>query len=270
MNVYFLMLSTRREKIIRLNHTQRIRIHILTEFELDRSKILSMTLLFLFFGLSAVVMQLYLPDILKMSEIEIINLPEPSIQAILIDFWGDISLLSMIIILVTMSTFSAELDVNKNGYIYLSRPISRTTYYVTRYLVRVIGFSLAFALASVLTYGYALLFFDPIDTGQFVLAIMLLMMNIAVVTSLVIAVSTVFNSTISGLLGFVFLFLQMLIGLIEPLKWLSPFTLAGIWKEIIFGLDGSSELGWHVLALSLWIVIPGLAGLIYYNRRDLY
>ncbi|MHA2503640.1 MAG: hypothetical protein ACXAE3_12310, partial [Candidatus Kariarchaeaceae archaeon] len=58
------------------------------------------------------------------------------------------------------------------------------------------------------------------------------------------------------------------LGLIEPVKWLSPFALAGLWQDLIV-LGEATDLGLHLLALAGWILVPCLLGLINYTRRDL-
>lgn len=240
-----------------------------TELELDRVKFLVIFVMFLFLGLTSVVMQLFLPEILEFSGIEVLNLPDPSIESILLDYWGDITIQSMIIILVCMSSFSSELDINKTGYIYLARPISRGNYFLTRFILRVGMVILAFILGSFLSILYACLFFPAIDWGAFLLSAILLSLNLGSIASISISLSTKYQSSISGGIAFLVMIVQLMIGSINKLKSFSPFALSGIWKEIIFQKSNTFDIWINLFSLMIWILLPGIFGFIQYRRRDL-
>ncbi|MDH5401295.1 MAG: hypothetical protein OEY49_02285 [Candidatus Heimdallarchaeota archaeon] len=246
-----------------------ITIHVKTEFNLEKTKIIAMGMLFLFFGITSVLSQLFLPEILELSDLQVINLPEPTITQILYDFWGDIGLISLIVILYSASTFSSEFGTAKNGYFYLSRPISPRTYFMTRFLIRVIGIIIMFTVSSVITVLYATLFYDSLDMKRVFIASLLMALVLGTISSFVIMMTTKFSNAISGVSGILLLFIQYLVGLVESLKWFSPFVLSNIWPSLLIGSVDTIELILHFIVLCLWIGVPCLLGWYYYGIKDL-
>jgi ABC-2 type transport system permease protein len=252
-----------------MNKLQILKTNILVEFDLEKKKIMLMFVLFLVFGLTSVVTQIYLPDILALSGFELVNPPQPSLFGVLSDYWGDIVLFALIIILIMMTTFSAELDVNKQVYFYLSRPISRNTYYLTRTLLKVISVMFIFSIASLIVYFYALAFFDQVDFIKIIQSILLLSMSLGSIVAVVIMFSTKFSTGNTGISSFGFIFFQLIIALIEPLKWLSPSSLGNEWVKVLTGTISENNLFLTFFALGLWLIIPMIIGWIFYTKRDL-
>ena len=249
--------------------TRSLFIHLRTEMELDKSKLLGIAVLFVFFGLTSVLTQMFMPQIMKLSKLEITNLPEPSIKSVLADYWGDIVTFSMILILFFMSSFSSELDINKSVYFYLARPISRETYYLTRFWLRVLAVIVLYFITSLLIYGYALFYFEPIPFSDILLSSILVSLALGASTALIIALSSWLSTSKAGIVGFIILVVQLLLSLIKPLEWISPTALASPWQDVLSGTFDASTYLMHVLALLGWIIVPCIAGLLYYRRRDL-
>jgi ABC-2 type transport system permease protein len=244
--------------------------HISVEFDLERKKIVIITILFVFMGLMAVATQVLLPEILKLAGLEIANLPDPSLFAVLADFWGDSILFALVIVLLTMGTFSSEIDVNKQAYIMLSRPISRTTYFLTRTIIKTIGLFIGFFIASLITYLYSLAFYDYVDILDFLVSAILISLSFCTIVTIVSMFSARFSTMTSGILGFLFLFGQLFVILIEPIQWIVPFGASSIWVDIFIGLEvGINDLFLSLGSLMLWIIGPLIIGWYFYNNRDL-
>jgi ABC-type transport system involved in multi-copper enzyme maturation permease subunit len=244
--------------------------HISVEIDLEKKKIVILTILFVFMGLMAVATQVMLPEILKLAGIEIANLPEPSFLAVFADFWGDSGFFALIIVLLTMGTFSSEIDVNKQAYITLSRPISRTTYFLTRTIIKTIGLFIVFFVASLVTFLYTLAFYESIYILDFLVSAILISISFCSTVVIVSMFSAKFSTIISGILGFFFLFSQLFIILIEPIQWIVPFGASAIWIDIFIGLEvETSDLLLSLGSLTLWIIGPLLIGWYFYNNRDL-
>ena len=240
------------------------------EMENERKKFFLLTILFTLDGFLAVIVQVLLPDILKSVGFELLNPPSPSLNGLLGDYFGDVLLFSLILILVSMSTFSSEIDVNKQVYILLARPISRSTYYLTRTLIKSLGAFISFFVASIITYVFALGFFNALDPIKVLLSIGILSLSLCSIVATVIMFSSKFSTTTSGILGFLFLFGQIVISVVEPLKWFSPVSLANVWINILSDNPlNVIEIISSIFALSIWTLLPILIGWRFYLRRDL-
>ncbi|MHA1991385.1 MAG: hypothetical protein ACW981_05400 [Candidatus Hodarchaeales archaeon] len=252
----------------KISSFSRLITHFSVEMDLERKKIVILTILFVFLGLMAVATQVMLPEILKLAGLEIANLPEPSLFAVFADYWGDSILFALIIVLLTMGTFSSEIDVNKQVYITLSRPISRTTYFLTRTFIKTIGLFIGFFIASLVTYLYSLAFYESIDILDFLISAILISLSFCSIVAIVSMFSAKFSTITSGILGFLFLFGQLFVLLVEPIQWIVPFGASSIWIDIFLGSNVENfELS--IVSLVLWIASPLLIGWYFYNNRDL-
>jgi len=223
----------------------------------------------LFSGLMAIVSQLYLPELLKMSGLEIKDPPQPSLFGLFADYFGDSIIYLLIIILIGMNTFSGEVEVNKQVYFLLSRPISRTNYYFIRTFILLLGINLVFITASMLIYGYALLFFDPLPLTNVIGSMIIISLQFTSLFAIIIFLSTKFSASTTAALGFLFLICELLISLIPALKYFSIIALGNEWINIILGTVPIQEFIYLLIAFSLWISIPIILGFKIYLTRDL-
>ena len=76
------------------------KVHILTEIDLGKKAILLLGIIFIFMAMTSVMTQVLLPNILELTGLEIIGLPEPSSTTILADFFDNIFIIALIIILL--------------------------------------------------------------------------------------------------------------------------------------------------------------------------
>ncbi|MHA2366018.1 MAG: hypothetical protein ACXAC7_18815 [Candidatus Hodarchaeales archaeon] len=247
----------------------RILNHIYTELDLEKVKIFLIFISMVFMALSAVITQVLLPDIMEWSGLQVIGFPEPSIISILTDFWGDIYIFALIMIFYGMNTFSAETDIKKQVYFNLSRPISRRTYFMTRYFIRITSVVIIIVISSLIAFWYGMIFFDPLPIERVLLASIIVGFSLASIISVVIMASSYSSTPISAGMGLTFLFIQMIFLLFEPLKWLSPIALSDIWLDIMKGVFDAGDAVLTIIVLILWIIIPGIIGLWLYEKRDL-
>ena len=249
------------------------RIHFLVEFNKEKGKLFLVFTLFLFFALTSVVTQIVLPEILDLSGIEIIGLPEPSLMAMLSDFWGDTIIYLIIVIFYGMGTFSSEIEINKPIYFTLSRPVTRKTYFLSRFLIRIIGFFLIFFTASMIIYILGSLYFSPLKVERVILASMILALSLTGILSIIIMASSRFRTMTSAVIGFGFvvyhIFLLLLEKPFEWIKWFDPLLLSNIWFETLNGVANSVEFVVYLIALLFWIILPGLIGLLLFENRDI-
>ena len=243
--------------------------HLKVEFDQAKMKLLIVMLILMFSGFTAVISQKYMNEILKAAGFELKNPSTPTLASFLSDFLGDSSLYILIIILLGMGTFSNELEVNKQVYFTLSRPISRSNYYFTRSLILTIGIALATIIGSLIVYAYSLIYFDPTSFEKIILILVIIAFQYSSIYSIMIMFSTRYSQSTAGVLGFVTFLSEALIAFIEPLKWFSPLALSGDWPKILSGTIKPLDLTADFVALFLWTIIPLLIGWLIYQKRDL-
>ncbi len=243
--------------------------HIKVEFDQAKMKLLIVMLILIFSGFTSVISQKYMNEILKMAGFELQNPPTPSMASFLSDFLGDASLYILIIILLGMGTFSNELEVNKQVYFTLSRPISRSTYYMTRSLILTIGIALATIIGSLLVYFYSLIYFKPITIEKIILILVLISLQYSSMYAIMIMFSTRYSQSTAGVFGFITFLSEALIAFIEPLRWFSPLALSSDWTKILTGTIKPLDLTADFIALFIWTIVPLAIGWYLYQKRDL-
>lgn len=246
-----------------------VRPHLKVEFENFKLKFLVLGLIILFNGLTAIISHVYLAQILKLSGFDIVNPPTPSLMAFLLKFFGDSSIYIIILILLGMGSFANELEINKQVYFTLSRPVSRRSYYFSRTLLQVIGISLTIAVTSFIIYIYSLVYFDPLPLDKILLSLFVLSLQYASFYAIMIMYSSKFSQSMAGVLGFVTYIFMAIIGVFDPLKWFSPLSLSSVWTKIVTNSLSLSDFLTTTTVLFAWVLFPVMIGWIVYKRRDI-
>lgn len=243
------------------------------EMELQLRSLIVIFLVFCFISMTDVVSQLFLPEIIKFSGLEVVNIPEPSIQGAFDSVWGDFLFTgAIVVIFLGSTTISQYFGVDRPIYFLLSRPLTRDDYYYARALVRGIGLLVVVLLTSVLVYILGISLFDSID---FIIVISSsLVLGLAMTSFLFILqmINTRIETFPTAGIGIVILVIMTLIsvvsGYLEVLTWFSPFSLASIWSDILHNQD-YSKFWLNSLVLIIWNVIPLLLGSLLFNKRDI-
>ena len=243
--------------------------HIKVEFDQAKMKLLIVMLILMFSGFTSVISQKYMNEILKTAGFELKNPPTPTLTTFLSDFLGDASLYILIIILLGMGTFSNELEVNKQVYFTLSRPISRSNYYLTRSLILTIGIAIATIIGSLIVYFYSLVYFEPTSIEKIILILVIISLQYSSIYAIMIMFSTRYSQSTAGVLGFVTFLSEALIAFIEPLRWFSPLALSSDWTKILTGTIKPMDITADFIALTIWIIVPLVIGWRIYQNRDL-
>lgn len=243
--------------------------HLKVEFDQAKMKLLIVMLILMFSGFTSVLSQKYMNEILATAGFTLKNPPTPTLTTFLSDFLGDASLYILIIILIGMGTFSNELDVNKQVYFTLSRPISRSTYYYARSLLLTIGIALAIIIGSLIVYLYSLVYFKPTSIEKLTLILLIVSLQYSSMYAIMIMFSAKYTQSTAGILGFVTFLSEAIIGFFQPLKWFSPLALSGDWPKILTGTIKPIDLTADLVALLIWTIVPLLFGYVLYRKRDL-
>ena len=243
--------------------------HFRVELDQAKLKLLIVFFILLFSGSTSVISQVYLTDILKLAGFELKNPVQPNLVSFLIDFLGDSSLYVLIIILLGMGAFSNELEVNKQVYFTLSRPISRSGYYLTRTFILTIGIAVIVIVGSTIVYTYSLLFFTPIALEKIILILVMVSLQYSAFYAVMIMFSAKYSQTIAGVLGFLTFISEAIVMLIPPLKWFSVLALSNEWLKIVDNSISLVDLLLDFSVLLVWIIVPIAIGWRIYLKRDL-
>ncbi len=247
--------------------------HISILIELELKSFFILLTIFTFVGFIGAISQIFLPELLALSGLQIIGLPDPSMFAIFVDFWGDLALMGAIVaIFYGVSAFSADLDVDKKIFFILNHPVSRTQHYLGKSLVKLLSVFLVVLISSIITYLFGLVFYPGFEILSLLLATGMLGMTIAAILSIVLMLNSRLSTSGTAIsMGIYFLFttiISFLVPFYDYLKWLSPFKLSDLWAQIIL-VDEYADVLLHFIGLSMTIIIALTIGNYLYNKRDL-
>ena len=244
--------------------------------ELDQAKIkfLIIFVFFVFTGLTSVISQKYLNQILELSGIQLKTPLTPSMTSFLKDFLGNLGIYVLIIIIFGGGTFSNEVEINKQVYFLLSRPISRSTYYLTRSIILSAGMAITTLLSSFVVYFYANLYFEPLDIGTISWIFLLTSLQYSSMYAFMIMYSAKYNQVTAWVLGILTYVSGSVIAFLtqfyDPLKWLSPFYLSNDFINILNGSLKAVDLTeYFIVLVVIWTILPILIGWFFYRRHDL-
>ncbi len=246
-----------------------LKAHLHVELDQAKFKLLVFLFVLLLNGFSTLFSDLFMKEIFKMQGIDLPNLPDPSLLGFLEKFFGSIDAYLIIIILLGMGTFSNELEINKQVYFTLARPVSRSTYYFTRALILVLGYGLVYLIGSSFIYAYSLLFFESIPLERVLLILIINALQFTGFFAIIIMVSSKFNQLTTGILGFLVYLVEYVLTLFDPLKWFSLIALDSYWTNIFTKSENFIDLTGTIVALVLWTILPIMVGWYFYKKRDL-
>jgi len=243
------------------------------EAELQFRSSVVIFLVFAFLALSSVVTQYFLPDIIQLSGLDIVNLPEPSMQGAFEDVWGDFLFTgAIVVIFIGSASISQYFGADRPIYFLLSRPLSRNDYYYARSAVRGISLLAILQLTSILVYILGSILFDPIDFAIVVSSSLVLGLALTSFLFMLQMVNTRLETFPTVGVGIVVLVIMTLIsllsGYLDFLTWFSPFSLASIWPAILHDQD-YSRFWINSLALVIWNAVPLYIGSLLFRNRDI-
>lgn len=248
--------------------------NIRVELDQAKMKFFIVLIILVFSGLTSVVSQKYLNQILELSGIQPKNPITPTMITFLQDFLGNFMLYVIIIIVFGAGTFSNEVEVNKQVYFLLSRPISRRNYFFTRSLILSFGIALVTIIGSLIVYLYALLFFEALPFDKVLLIFILSSFQYSSMYAFMILYCAKYNQAISWVLGVLTFFsgtiIQVLANIYDPLKWLSPFAISNDSLNFLIGKLSFLDVVLEILVLIfIWTILPILLAWFLYKKRDL-
>lgn len=247
--------------------------HLSILIELEFKSFIILLIMFTFFGFIAVLGQVFLPELMELTGLHIIGLPEPSMFGIFVDFWGDLTLIGAIVaIFYGVTAFSSDLDVDKKIFFILNHPVSRTQHYLGKSLVKLLSMFTVILLSSVIIYLIGLTYYPGFELKSFIMATSILGLTMASILSIVLMLNSRLSTSGTAISMGVYFLITTILSFLTPfyayLKWLSPFELSHLWAQIIL-VDEYADTLEHFVGLILIIVVALTIGNYLYNKRDL-
>jgi len=237
----------------------------------ERLKFVILLCVFIIQALTSIMSVFYMEEILAMAGFEFVSPIPPSTEAVFMDFFNDQLLFYFFLMaLGSMGLFANEIE---NGSIefFLTRPITRTNYTLTKIITRLSILVVPFVITTIATWGYLSLVLEIIPLERVLFALIpvcLLYFYFGTVTS---AFSTRFSSLTAAFSAIGIFLVQFTISTLKPIELLSPITAANIWGKILQGSESvfSVEYLSSILLLIIWVIAPLVIAVYSLNRRDL-
>jgi ABC-2 type transport system permease protein len=168
-------------------------------------------------------------------------MPEPTYIQGYEQFFKNISQLGLwVIIFALMGSVCKEKD-NGSAIIVLTKPLTRATMIMSKFLVASVMFTVAYAFAYVVHIIYSLILFEAAGNIDAFLSIAMMWLYCILVIAITISMSAICKKTLtSGVMSFVILFILTILSSLPILKLdkLSPGVLATVNKVIAEGNVG--------------------------------
>ena len=241
-----------------------------SDLKKEKLKIGILFLLFLFQVITSIITTFYMDELLQMFGIEFLNPIEPSGEVAFLDFLNDQILFGLLIMtLGTMNIFSSDISDGSIEF-YLSRPISRTNYTISKSLSRIISLITPLLLASICGWVYLGLTFEWMSLTKLLVALIPLILLFIYFITITGMLSARYTSTTAGMGSLAIIIVQLTISAFKPLELLSPFTLSSIWSTILMGdklvFTGDNLL--YIGGLLFWVIIPLIIAIHIMRTRD--
>lgn len=176
--------------------------------EIVRSKKLMILLvLFLFVSISSPIMAKLLPQILKSVETPGFNItvPEPTYLDSVAQFVKNISQLAMLVVLFLVAGAVVDEKNRKNLEILLTKPVSRTSFILSKYFSLLATVGVVYIAASVIFYAYTSSLFTGLSLANFWIVSFLILIYMILAMSVTIFASTMARHPLAAAgIGFAF------------------------------------------------------------------
>ncbi len=223
------------------------------------SKLIIMLAVLLAFGLTSPLLARYIPEILSLiPETAVLAgvIPEPTLMDAISQFMKNTYQFGFILaILLTMGSVVKEKDLG-TGSMILVKPVSRSTFILSKFLALAISFMVCIFIASLGAYYYSSILFALPDMSAWVQMTLVLWLLILVYVALTLAFSTLLGSQAAGAgLAFGMMLVFSLLGSFPSLEQYAP-TYLLTWVGSLF--TGYAVTGLPALLVSLGIVAASL------------
>jgi len=238
----------------------------------EKFKFLLLTVLFTSLSIMAIITTFYMDEIMSLLGFsDFPTLIEPSASAAFLDFFGDQVFFGLLIMsLGSMGVLAAEIESGAISF-SLTRPISRTSYTLSKLFSRMLALTVPLIISSLIGWLYVGLMFDALPLEILIGTLIPLIALYFYMGFLASFFSSRVSSINAGFITIAILILQFTLSILEPLELLSPFALSSFWVEILMNpmFEWNLSIFGKMFFLIIWIIIPLLGTIYSMKNRDI-
>jgi ABC-2 type transport system permease protein len=230
-------------------------------------RLLTLGLVFVFFGLASPLLAKFTPEILKgvgTDQGVTIVLPEPTAADAVAQFVKNVSQIALfVLVFLTMGSVVAEKERGTAAFV-LVKPASRESFLAAKLLTLWLCGTGAFALSAFSAYGYTAVLFPAPNIASFVLGCALLLLHVLTFVTTTFFFSAVARSqVVAGVLSFLVWILLASLGGLGALSEFLPGRLLSASLETALG----APLSWEPLVGCAAIIVLSFSGAVLAFRR---
>lgn len=238
----------------------------------EKFKFLLLTVLFTLLSFMAIIVTFFMDEIMSLLGFsDFPTLMEPSAAVAFLDFFGDQVFFGLLIMsLGSMGVLASEIESGAISF-SLTRPISRTSYTLSKVSSRVLALTVPFIVSSVIGWLYVGLMFETLPIEILIGALIPLVVLYFYMGFLASFFSSRVTAINAGFITIAILILQFTLSVFEPLELLSPFALSSFWASVL----ANPLFEWNVSILSklffliIWAILPLIGTLYSMKNRDI-
>ena len=234
-------------------------------------RLVAVAAVLLFFGFLSPFSAKLLPDLMKSLGDTggiVIELPPPTAQDGLLQYVKNTSQFGVLLaVLLAMGALAQEKERGTAAMV-LSKPASRASFLLAKFVALTLVFGLCLALAGLACYYYTIVLFEGSGGARFVEMNLLLALFVEFYLAVTLLGSTIARSQVlAGGLGLGAVFVVAILGALPRLGEYMPTALLE-WARVL--MVGTGEPAWGAVAISLGgiIVCLGIA-LVVFERQEL-
>jgi ABC-2 type transport system permease protein len=217
-------------------------------------RLIIVSAVFLFFGLSTPLMTKYLPEIIKMAGQGLtIEIPPPTALQALAEYTSTMAQFGVLIaVLVAMGAVARERETGTAG-IVLSKPVSYLAFILAKLKAISVSFLVAIILGGLGAWGYTLLLFGSAPVAGFVGQSLLLLLYMVLTVAVTLMFSSMFKSQLAA--GALWLVVVIVLSLLSALPWVGPYmpgALTNWGNSLLTSTPGGSA--WGALAVTFGLI----------------
>jgi len=235
-------------------------------------KLLILAIVLLFVAVSSPILAKLIPTIFKNLDMQGVKLtiPEATWKDSIDQFVKNLSQIALIVIVFMFAGSIAEEKNKKTLEIVLTKPITRSSFIISKFVSSLTVTSLVYLAGSIIFYIYTMTIFGSFSFGNFIIMALLLLLYLWQVISLTLFCSTVFSNQIlaAGIAFFVEIIIVSILGSIDRISKYIPGFILGKYPDIMN--DGSLHQFLPSTIVSvIAIAVLLFASIAYFNKQEI-
>jgi len=241
--------------------------------EIFRSKkLLILGIIFGFVAISSPIIAKIIPEIFKNIQTGGItfNIPEPTWRDAIDQLVKNTSQFGLIVIIFMFAGAVAEEKSKKTLEMLLTKPISRVSFVLSKFVSAKLYISGVFVLSAVVFYSYAVSLFSNFSLANYAWLILFLLVYLLTILAVTIFFSTISKSQIMavGLAFFGSIIFTTIIGYIKAISDYSPAYIVANYKDLMLDGKFANFLPSFYTSIGIIIVLVVLS-IIFFQKQEI-